>query len=130
MARGAADFVLGHGVKGRVYNGMSDGGYLIWRGVTPVYVDGRTEVGAPEFWREYFEGGGNDWPTLVTRWEINAVLVPRRGYEWLNHMLARDRAWALVYADERNVVFVRDIPEHAGLRRLDPEREGLSGTGG
>jgi hypothetical protein len=130
VARGAADFVLGHGVKGNIYNGMGDGGYLIWRGLTPVYVDGRTEVRSHEFWREYFEGGGDDWPTLVSRWGINAVLVPRRGYEWLSRVLARDEGWALVYADERNVVFVRDIPEHAGLFRLDPAREGLSGTGG
>jgi hypothetical protein len=107
--------VIESGAKGKVYNSLQDGGYLIWRGIVPVYVDGRMEIRSEEFLREYFEGGWEFWKGEAAKWGINTLVLPRKGFEWLERELGADAAWARVYEDGRNVVYVRVMPEHAGL---------------
>jgi len=90
-------------------------GYLIWRRVLPVYVDGRTEVHEREFWERYFGTPRESWSEWADGEGVNAVIAPRRGYEWLEDGLSR-LGVALVYVDDRDVVFVR---RDAGARGAD-----------
>jgi hypothetical protein len=115
--------VLRERLEGRIYNAFGDGGYLIWRRVLPVYVDGRTEVHPREFWEEYFGVPQESWSERADRDGVNIAVVPRRGYEWLMGGLSKLPGWSLVHVDEREAVFVREIPEHADVvarYRVDP----------
>jgi hypothetical protein len=55
------------------------------------------------------------WKKEEAKWGNNTVVLPRTGFEWLERELGADAAWARVYEDGRSVVFVRVMPEHAGL---------------
>jgi hypothetical protein len=107
-AQGAADFVLANGLRGRLYNGFGDGGYLIWRRVLPVYVDGRTEVHDAAFWANYFGPKTESWSAWADREGVGTAIVPRQGYEWLAEGLPKLSGWMQVYADERDLVFMRN----------------------
>jgi hypothetical protein len=135
-ARSAVDFLESVGAPapgGRVYHWMADGAYLIWRSrvgesgepTLPVYVDGRLEVYGEEFLREYFEPDRAGWRAMAARRGITAAIVPVRWHSWLISDLAASEDWALVHIDHRNLVFLRAIPEHAGIIarwRIDPAR--------
>lgn len=127
VAQGAAEFVVGSGADTRVFNNMRDGHYLSWwsRGKIKVFIDGRTDVFGDAFLREYTSVGPGTWDATTEKWKINTAVLPVRGFEDLIRFLMRNKAWALVYLDHRNVVFVRDRPEQAELiakSRIDPAK--------
>lgn len=134
VPRGAAEFVVENGCLPQVYNHMREGHYLGWwtGGRIKVFVDGRTDVFGDEFLREYMSTGPSTWEAITRKWAINTAIVPVRGYEGLIAYLIKHSAWALVYLDHRNLVFVRDIPQHAALisvHRIDPAKSFLPRTG-
>lgn len=50
---------------------------------------------------------------LYDRWDVNAVLVPGLGYRDVIEELLPTAEWALVHWDDRSVLVVRRISEHA-----------------
>jgi Flp pilus assembly protein TadD len=119
---GAAAFIETARPSGPVFNAIRDGGFLAWRlrdgrgeGVR-VFSDGRLEVYGPEFVGRLALLGPAAWPAFEAAHRFNTLVVPVAGNEGLVNAIASDRrAWSLVHADHRNVVFVRVMPEHAEL---------------
>lgn len=126
IPRRAVDFLRQTGAAREVYSFMADGDYLTWAASDKyrVFIDGRLEVYGDHFLNAYFSQS-DDFDALVAKFGISTVLVQRQNFEWLIGRLATDPQWVLVYLDFRNLVYVRDIPAHAGLiaqYRLDPQK--------
>lgn len=123
----AVEFMLAHNVKGNVFHSMGDGAYLAFAagGSYPVYIDGRLEV-----YTEPFIAKALNLPDLLARWDaftaehsINAALIQTDQLQPAIPFLMRRPDWALVHIDERGVLFLRAIPEHAPIIeqfRIDP----------
>jgi len=126
IPRQAVDFLRESGVSPEVYASMGDSNYLLWAAHDKfrVFIDGRLEVYGDEFLREYFTDH-SDIDALAARYGISAVLVQRDTFGWLLAELAANPQWALVHLDNRNLVYVKDIPAYAGLiasYRIDPNQ--------
>lgn len=102
--------------KGNLLHSMDDGAYFTWAlaGQYPVCVDGRLEVYGPDLLRDYLRLD-RDWRDYVARHEINTLVLERRFFEPIIPQVAATSGWILVHLDPRDLVFVRDIPEHAEL---------------
>ncbi len=123
----AVEFMLAHKIKGNVFHSMGDGAYLAFAaaGTYPVYIDGRLEV-----YTEPFIAKALNLPGLLARWDaftaehsINAALIQTDQLQPAISFLMRRADWALVHIDERGVLFLRAIPEHASIieqSRIDP----------
>jgi len=131
-ARGAAEFLREHRPREPWFNSIRDGGYLAWRlqdgaGAGPrVFVDGRLEVYGPDLLAQAVAATTPaGWASIEQRWGFNTAVFPVRGHEDVVRMLAASERWAAVYADHRNVVLVRRIPEHEALIAATAGRVGL-----
>jgi hypothetical protein len=122
---GAAAFLSEAGPAPNLFNGVRDGGYLIWRleGRAPVFVDGRTDVYGPELLNELVSVKPATWAALAERRGIRTAVFPVSGFEdMVRSLAAAGSGWVLVHLDHRNVVFVRDVPENSAViaaRRID-----------
>ncbi|TWT42308.1 Tetratricopeptide repeat protein [Phycisphaerae bacterium RAS1] len=125
--RAAADFLLASGARPNVMHSMTDGDYLTWAayGKYPVYVDGRLEVYDPRFMREYLLGMEQSYQQIADARSVNVLFMQRATAEpIIAHALA-SKQWVPVFVDPRNVILVRDIPEHEELirkHRIDPRQ--------
>ncbi len=110
-----ADFVRESNLRGRTFNNMEWGGYLLWRltpQVTP-YIDGRMldEERFPPYTNILWATPpGIQW---FEHENFQLVIMPYHGrydpqrYKLLDYLRARPE-WVLVYRDAKGVVFVRD----------------------
>lgn len=112
----AADFLRAARPRGPIFNSLADGAFFAWAlPEYPVFIDGRLEVYGDRFVGQYALAEPAQFSGLLDRWSINtAVLQTPR---FLPHAAALRATpdWALVYVDARNMVFVRDVPDHAEL---------------
>jgi tetratricopeptide (TPR) repeat protein len=115
----ATQFLLEAGASPQLFHAMADGSYLTWaaRGRFPVFVDGRLEVYGEAFIEDYLNVAVGDWDGFARRHGINAVMVHREHLRPLLKDLRARPDWVLVHIDPRDLVYVRDIPEHAELIR-------------
>jgi hypothetical protein len=98
------------GIKGRVLNSYSSGGYLIYTGI-PVFIDGRGEMYGDSFMKEYVEAlqlstpGGLE--NLLRKYEITWTLLEpgSPAIALLDHL-----GWRRLYGDDTAVVHVRVRP--------------------
>ncbi len=125
----ATEFILDHGAKREIWNEMSDGAYLDWKAHDrfPVFIDGRNEVYGEPFIKEYLAiaGGKRDWRSVSDRWRIDTALVDRDRAQPLAELVSSTPGWTLVHIDARDLVYVRDLPEHADLIKayaIDPHK--------
>jgi hypothetical protein len=125
-AEAATRFLLDSGARPQLFHAMSDGSWLIWAaaGRFPVFIDGRLEVYGDERVGQYLRVATEDWNAFAGRWGINCVLLNHRELRPLLPRVLAAADWVLVYLDHRELLFVRNIPEHAALIRrwrIDPE---------
>jgi hypothetical protein len=103
----ACDFLVEHGIEGRVLNTWNQGGYTAWVTERPVFMYSHGEVMGQDFYAEYVAGkepGG--FEVLLERWLPTVVLVPYESVPfWLYHL---DRApdWRMAHADATTAVFL------------------------
>jgi hypothetical protein len=117
---GAADFLLAHPAPGHLFNGYSQGGYLMWR-LNPqnqVFIDGRALN--ESVYRDFVSIANNhpDRESLLQQYGAGVILM--EGFEDVTGVLwplilaladpARDE-WKLVYWDKQAFVFMRNPPE-------------------
>ncbi len=118
----AVDFLLANGVTGRIFNDFNSGAYLVGRTFPrlKVFIDGRTEVYGPKFFKYYERIWEKDDPKALKafqealdRYGIDVILVntvyhsaPERRLKWLYE----DPRWVLVYFDYDGLIFLRDVP--------------------
>src|SRR6266446_4101697 len=124
----AADFLRSHSdLQPNLYNDMADGSYLTWAVPErfPVRVDPRLEVYGEERLKRLLDNSPEEFIRAQQEGAINVVLVNSRRNSVLGGWLNASPDWVLVHLDERNVIFVRDIPQHADLIRqfrIDPAK--------
>ncbi|MFP4473384.1 MAG: tetratricopeptide repeat protein [Candidatus Omnitrophota bacterium] len=128
-----ADFLVREEVTGNIFNDFNSGAYLLGR-THPrirVFMDGRTEVYGPEFFKYYRKiYAGQDtaeFENALSRYGIHTVVVntvkdsaPPKILKYLYE----DPQWIAVYFDYDGLVFARDIRPQKKLiadNRIDLE---------
>ncbi len=118
-ADASADFMKQNHITGPIFNDYDVGGYLIYKlsmdgPRQSVFVDNRPEAYSVEFFRDVYIPAQRDeaqWQQLDRRYHFNAIFFSRRdATAWARTFLdnrARDRAWAPVFADDYNIIFLR-----------------------
>ncbi len=123
----AVEFILKAGARPQVFHSMTDGSYLTWAGAGrfPVFVDGRLEVYGEAFLKKYVDLllNGRQWEGFADADGINTAILETEHVGGFVGAVNSSRHWVLVHIDAEDLVYVRDIPEHAGLiqkYRIDP----------
>ena len=132
VPKGAADFLLRHGVRERMYNSYEYGGYLIWR-LWPqerTFIDGRglSESVFQDYARILYNhdasDGQPDAEALLDRYGVQVIVMnTMEAAAGLVYSLAPALAdpaqsrWKLVYNDAQAVIFMRTPP--AGVAVLN-----------
>jgi hypothetical protein len=129
----AVDFLEDNGIQGPLFNSYGIGGYLIWR-LYPrmkVFVDGRVEMYGTDFLKTYMLYWQPDvWEDYVRRYGINCAIIDREP-NYTTRYLDENPAWALVFFDDRAMVYLRNVPRNEelirkyGYRYLRPASQGF-----
>lgn len=122
----ATEFLLASGAKPQLFHSMRDASYLTWaaRDKYKVFVDGRLEVYTAAFVGDFLRFLSKDWNEFSAQHAINTVIVNRDEFPLLGSRLAGRADWVLVYLDDLQSIWVRDIPEHSEL--IDAHRIDLN----
>jgi tetratricopeptide (TPR) repeat protein len=120
----AVDFLVRNNIRGNFFNDYNSGAYLIGR-VYPqirVYMDGRTELRGGKFFKYYYtiwgEGNEKAFDQAVRRYNLTGVFVNTSinpAPSKLLKMIYAKKEWRMVYFDYDAVIFLKDIPENAGI---------------
>jgi tetratricopeptide (TPR) repeat protein len=120
----AADFLVENKVKGNFFNDFNSGAYLVGRcspGIK-VFIDGRTEVYGPQFFKYYEELWDKDnaeaFEKALEKYNITGVFldsvfhpIPEKVAQFLYH----SKEWVPVYLDFDGMVFLKDVPQNKDL---------------
>ncbi|HOE27312.1 MAG TPA: hypothetical protein PK696_06420 [bacterium] len=113
----AVDFVEKNRVEGPIFNSYGIGGYLIWR-LHPrekVFVDGRVEMYGTEFLETYMRYWMPEvWDGYVERYGISCAIIDREP-DYTTRHLDDSPDWALVFFDDRAMVYLRTVPKNRPL---------------
>jgi hypothetical protein len=111
----AAEFVREHKLPRNLYNTYDWGGYLMWA-LYPDYLvfwDGRSD--SVEMFEQGLQvmGGHPRWEGILDRFEVKTIVTKTCSVDTGQHypiidLLRQSPKWALVFADESSLVFVRD----------------------
>jgi len=124
LPSGAADFLLAHHIRGRMFNAYDTGGYLMWR-LGPeqqVFLDGRAlnEEAAADYKRMAYNADATGGPSageLLAKYGIDLIVMPMMndlGDAYLLPVSLADpsqKTWKLIYRDAQAVIFVKNVPE-------------------
>ena len=104
----AADFLAHNHLDGRLFNDLSYGGWLMWKGPAPVFIDGRLEVAGDDLFAQYrnsFYPG--QLPALLANYGVQMVLANHMmDTAWTAQMGALPE-WRLLYFDAEDALYVR-----------------------
>lgn len=121
---GVSDFIRANfPADTRMLNSFGAGGFLHFASGSKVFIDGRIEIFGEDFYRDYI--AANDLkllPGVLTKWRIDAVVVPYNVKpQWFYHCQSA-KEWRLVYADAADALFLREgfAPEVATLPPPQP----------
>jgi hypothetical protein len=119
----SAEFFKALPIKGPIFNNFDIGGYLIYH-LYPgysIYVDNRAEAYSANFLQEYKRAQTDEaiWRKIDSEYQFGAIYFNRLertdwGQEFLVTTIER-KEWVPIYVDSYTIIFVRDIPEHAGI---------------
>jgi hypothetical protein len=125
----ALEFLSRAKPRPQLFHSMSDGSYLTWAGAgqIPVFLDGRLEVYGQEFLGTFVDLLLNPrkWETFADAEGIDTAVLQTEYVGSLIGILNSSKHWVLVHIDSQDLVYVRDIPEHADLirrYRIDPRQ--------
>lgn len=120
----AVDFLVENKVKGNFMNGFNTGAYLIGRCFPDikVFMDGRTEVYGPDFFKYYRDMW--EFPEkeevyqALNKYKITGVFLhslsnPIPGK--LARVINANKEFVLVYLDFDGLIYLKDIPENKAL---------------
>jgi len=105
----AVEFIRENEIKGRMFNSLHFGGYLIHR-LYPqmrVFIDGRTDYYGDRFFTEYLNlnFGSDGWEDILQKYKIEMVISEPQAP--LRNMLLLRGDFALVYQDESSSVLLK-----------------------
>jgi hypothetical protein len=119
----ASNFLISHGVAGRIFNTYEQGGYLMWRlwPAVQVFIDGRALN--ETVWNDYrhmaFNAdyqGGKTTQELLRQYQINTIIMSGFDFEGDLYLLPAaladpsQKEWKLAYADEKELIYMRELP--------------------
>lgn len=120
----AVDFLVDNHVKGNFFNDFNSGAYLIGRCFPDikVFIDGRTEVYGPAFFKNYQkiwgQGDAIELKKAVKDYRMTGALL-NSVHEPLSDKLLnnfyKDKDWVLVYLNYDAVIFLKDVPVNKTL---------------
>jgi tetratricopeptide (TPR) repeat protein len=128
----AADFLVENKVRGNMFNEFNSGAYLVGRCFPniKVYIDGRTEVYGPEFFKHHLRiVHEHDLEVLekdLERYEISIAMLNASVAEVPEKILKyfyEHEDWVLVYLGFDGTVFLKKIPDHLDViekHQIDP----------
>ncbi len=134
----ACDFIAAHEVRGRAFNHLRTGGYLLWRfwpdrGRLP-FMDVHF-AGTPELRARYIAAMTTPgaWGALDLQHRFDYALLarPQAPGDHLPDLLDADTTWALVFVDDAAALYVRraghlaSLADNLGYRVLGAGRERL-----
>jgi hypothetical protein len=102
------EYLQAHPAPGRLLNSYNFGGYLLWSGRKPVFIDGRSELyEATGVLRDYAQmiGAAPDALMLLEAYGIGSCLLEPR--DPLAGLLARHPDWYRAHQDGASVLYVR-----------------------
>jgi tetratricopeptide (TPR) repeat protein len=118
----AVRFILREGIRGNFFNDFNSGAFLIGNAypAVRVYMDGRTELRGPAFFKKYREiwekGDGKAFDEEVRKYALTGVFVTTclsKASPLFLKMLAAKPEWKVVYLDYDAVIFLKDVPSNA-----------------
>lgn len=121
----SAEFVKQNKISGPIFNNYDTGGYLIYH-LYPqkVFVDNRPEAYTTKFFQEsYIQPQEDDkkFRELDEKYKFNSIFFSHRDYTpWAQEFLVRmtkDKAWAPVYVDDYNIIFLKRNSQNSELIR-------------
>jgi hypothetical protein len=109
VPKGAADFVVAHGLGGKLFNEYGDGGYLIYR-LAPrakVVVDGRADLYGDRFIKDYLDvyRGAADWRVKFERLGADLAVLPLNAP--IRQLLLASGGFREIYRDKHYSVLQR-----------------------
>lgn len=105
----AADFIISHEIKGRMFNHYDYGGYLIYR-LGPqqkVFIDGRADIFGDEFLNDYLDiyYGAAGWKKKFDRFSIDYVICHTNAP--IRQLLLLEGSFTEAYSDGMHSVLLR-----------------------
>lgn len=118
----AGEFLLEHGLDGRVLNTSNIGGWLGWVLPQPVFIDGRLEVMREKLFQEEVDSwrAGGLAP-LLEKYRPDLIVFDYQSASraWLPQLRDRDD-WRLIHVDDLVAIFARQ-GYAPGVPALDPD---------
>jgi len=112
------DFLEYHDIRGRGFNEMLLGGYLIFRRWPQelVFYDGRSPVFGEELFRQHLEALylAQNLNSLIYRYEFDYLVFSAQkalNNRRLHQYLWEDPDWHLVYGMDDGYIYLRDVPK-------------------
>lgn len=121
-SQSSAEFFKTNNLRGPIFNDTDSGSYLIYN-LYPeerVFSDNLFGDAYPaSFFSDVYLPmleDENAWLAVSRRYDFNTIFLyqydAREGFRSFIWRRIQDPAWALVYGDQYNIIFVRNIPEH------------------
>lgn len=120
----AVDFLVENRVQGNFFNDFNSGAYLIGRCFPniKVFIDGRTEVYGPQFFKYYQkvweDEDVEEFERMLKRFKITGVLlnsvhspIPKK----IINFLYKSKEWVPVYFDFDAVIFLKKIDKNKDI---------------
>ena len=115
----AVDFILEHSVSPNILNDFNSGAYLIGRTYPErkVFIDGRTELYGPEFFKKYLDlmkGDVSAFDEIIDKYKLETILLSTASdffYDIIKHIYGSPQ-WKLVFLDNSGIVFLKDSPSN------------------
>lgn len=107
-----ADYIKREGLKGKMYNNINWGSYLIWR-LWPeykVFADNRLHLVPEEIWKDTIamQNGFANWNNILDKYDISFVVLSKKDNKRMIEFIGDDTRWKKEYEDETGAIFVRD----------------------
>lgn len=111
-------FVEDNQIEGNMYNSHFFGGFLIWNWYLnrPVFFDGRTTVHEKLINRFWSPNGWTRLPELFDTYDIDYCLISYEDIEVLHYLMSHPQ-WKLVFLDDNNCVYLKNIPKNIRVIR-------------
>jgi len=107
-----ADYIKREGLKGKMYNNINWGSYLIWR-LWPeykVFADNRLHLVPEEIWKDTIavQNGFANWGKILDKYDISFVVLSKKDNKKMIGFIGDDKGWKKEYEDETGTIFVRN----------------------
>ncbi|MEW5895601.1 MAG: tetratricopeptide repeat protein [Candidatus Omnitrophota bacterium] len=130
----AVDFLVENGIRGNMFNEFNSGAYVVGRCFPDikVYIDGRTEVYGPEFFKHYLkivhDQDVNVFKEELRKYDISIILINTvrgEGPENILKFLKENDEWKLVYLNYDGLIFLKNEEKFRDVivkHEIDPEQ--------